>query len=95
MSEPTPRDPMAELRECLRVLMTYVDETPDDPALYDSEFLTACWQTVELTSQLMREYEELVYLMQMAVDQYQEASKATKLVTASLADMRDITRERR
>jgi hypothetical protein len=89
MTDKTPRDAMAELVTCLDVLAEYVDATPSyDADVYNSEFLTACWQTVELTFQLIREYQELVYLMQQAVEEHEKASKASKLVIGSMADMR-------
>lgn len=89
----TPRDPSAELLACLDILGEYVDSTPDDdPDLYNSEFLTACWQTIELASALLREHEEMAHLMNEFIAANAEARNATKLVIAHAGEERKYIR---
>jgi hypothetical protein len=82
-----PSDPTDELEACLEVLGEYVDNTPtDDPALYDSEFLTACWQTVELVTRLFHTHQEMLDRMDQMVVTYrqlvEELNKGKQLIVA-------------
>lgn len=88
-------NPLEELLACLEVLGEYVDQTPDDPALYDSEFLTACWQTVELVHLLIREHNEVIALMNAYVEEQREAQNAAKLIVANAQTLRDLGRQGR
>lgn len=85
------RNPTAELLTCLEVLSEYVDNVPsDNPDLYNSEFLTACWQTVELTLALFQQHNELLDLMERVFEEQKSAAEATKLVVADMNDLRAI-----
>jgi len=87
-----PSNPLDELYACLDVLGEYVDQTPDDPALYDSEFLTACWQTIELVNRLINEHQALLgmvdELMAAVEEQLEERQKISKLVVANAGDVK-------
>lgn len=79
----SPSDPMLELLTCLDVLGEYVDSTPtDDADLYNSEFLTACWQTIELVSQLLQTHQELLGLMDEMIDAQRQLAARQKIVVA-------------
>jgi len=84
--------PLEELYACLEVLSEYVDQTPDDPVLYDSEFLTACWQTVELVHRLIADHQALLAivddLMAAVAQELEERQKISKLVTAAPSDVK-------
>jgi hypothetical protein len=77
-----PSDPLAELLTCLQVLGEYVDSTPDDAELYNSEFLTACWQTIELVSQLLETHQELLALMDQMIEAQRQLAAKQKIVVA-------------
>lgn len=89
-----PSQPNEELVACLEALGEYVDNVPtDDAEVYNSEHLTACWQTIELVSQLMREHFELLALMEEFIEAQRKLERAPKLVTAGAGDHRHVARE--
>lgn len=83
-----------ELMACLEALAEYVDQTPEDDAeIYNSEHLTACWQTCELVMALLQEHNELLVRIKefnalLAMAKAEAAQKATGLVIAQSGDMR-------
>lgn len=89
-----PVNPATELIACLEVLSTYIDETPtDDPVFTDSEFFTAVWETVDLTFALLRQYNELLALMDAVMAEREAGQRASKLVVANAGDARRLIRE--
>lgn len=73
-------DPHEELLTCLEILGEYVDATPtDDADLYNSEFLTACWQTVELVQVLLHEHQTTVRLMNDLIEATQRSVEEQKV----------------
>lgn len=91
-TEETYSNPADELQSVLQVLAEYVDDTPDDPALYDSVFLTACWQAVELTMALLHEHNRVLQLMDAAVRERQANDAKSKLVVAGPGEAREFIR---
>jgi hypothetical protein len=94
--EPERDDFSAQLVACLECLADYVDQTPtDDPALYDSEFLTAVWQTIELTQMLYAEHIRLQTEMNAFIGAMTKAKEETagKLVVAQPGDVRRLAQE--
>lgn len=94
--EPERDDFSAQLVACLEVLADYVDSTPDDDAdLYNSEFLTAVWQTIELTQMLYAEHVRLQQEMNAFIGAMQMAKEeaSQKLVVAQPGDVRRLAQE--
>ncbi len=89
-----PSQPTEELMACLQALGEYVDNVPtDDAEVYNSEFLTACWQTIELATDLMAQHFELLNLMESFIEAQRKLEQAPKLITAGAGDHRRLARE--
>lgn len=99
-------DPVAELMECLTVLMEYVDTadefgTPIRISVdQERETVTAAWQTVELVQSLLAEHQHVTQLMNnvlaernAALQAAQQAKGATGLVIANAGQARQYIRE--